>query len=237
MQGIGQAQGAPRGPTVGDTLSVVRYFKLPPGTLVQPRTSLDTSIATLTATPEVVREGDSVRVSYPIAVWSIGADTLRIPGPVIVLPDGTADTLPAFAAVLRVSSVLPAGAEVDTLTPADARGWVTSYEKSWFPVLLVLVPLLLITVIAARYWRRRGPARERTVSAPVRADADMLRRWLAAGEAGLVIDQLLPAMRERPEAVAWLEAVERIRYRSDCEPLLATLADEGIGMVMGGKGE
>lgn len=233
-----QDQGRARRPTVGDTVNVVQRIAAPPGALVQPRSPSDSSLATLLGPPEVSREGDSVRIGYTLSVWAAGRTELILPGAVVIRPDGRADTLPDARVLLDVASVLPAGARPETVTPQAARPWVPRADRTLLPALVLLPMVCLLLALGAWVWRRRGPIPP-PIPAPagVRVPADRLTVWLEAGEAGIVVDHLMPRLAGRPEADAWREAVTAVRFTAGGEAALADLARDGMALLAAGMGD
>jgi len=233
-----QDQGGAQRPTVGDTVSVVHRIAAPPGALVQPRAPTDSSLATLLGPPEVSREGDSVRIAYTLSVWSAGRNQLVLPGAVVIRPDGSVDTLPDARVQLDVASVLPEGARPEAVTPQAARPWVPRADRTLLPM-LVLVPIVCaLLAVAAWGWRRRGPLPP-PVPLPTLPEVPVARlaTWLEAGEAGMVVDHLMPRLADRPEADAWREAVAAVRFTVESDAALAALARDGLALLPDRRGD
>lgn len=225
-------------PTVGDTLRVVHRIMAPPGSLVQPRSPLDSMLATVVGVPLVEREGDSVRIAYTVAVWSPGRNTLTIPGPVVVHSNGMVDTLPASRVVLNVASVLPGGVPAESLTPRDARPWVERVEASALPLAVLVLPLALLFIAAALLWRRRGRP-EPQIDGPsgdLNQDRERIASWRKAGEVALAIDHLSSVLGDETEAEEWRKRVRVVRFRPDSEVSLEPLLDEGLTLLAKGEG-
>lgn len=227
-----QGQGGAQRPTVGDTVNVVQRIAAPPGALVQPRAPTDSSLATLLGPPEVSREGDSVRIGYTLSVWSAGRNELVLPGAILIRPDGTVDTLPDARVQLDVASVLPEGARPETVTPQNARPWVPRADRTMLPWLVLLPMVCALLALAAWGWRRRGPLPP-PHAAPGMPDVSgaRLARWLEAGEAGMVVDHLMPRLADRAEADAWRAAVAAVRFTADSDVALAALARDGLTLL------
>lgn len=224
-------------PTVGDTVTVVHRVAAPADALVQPRPPLDSMLATLVAPPVVQREGDSVRIAYTIALWSPGRNTLTIPGAILLHPDGQVDTLPDSRVQLAVRSVLPAGVEVESLPPRQARPWVAREESSALPFVVLLAPLVLLLAVVALWWRRRGPEVPRTGPAQARVDRhqDRIEAWRDAGEHALAVDHLGALLRDTAPVREWRDRVAAVRYRSDADVDLVPLVEEGLRLLHGGE--
>jgi hypothetical protein len=219
---------------VGDTVNVVQRIAAPPGSLVQPRALTDSSLATLLGPPEVAREGDSVRIGYTLSVWAAGRNELVLPGAVVIRPDGTVDTLPDARVQLDVASVLPAGTRPEAVTPQAARPWVPRADRTVLPFLVFLPIVLALLALGAWAWRRRGPIPppQRPPAVP-HVPVERLHAWLHAGQAGMVVDHLMPRLADRPEADAWREAVAAVRFTPGGETALAELARAGMALVTG----
>lgn len=228
----GQEQGGASRPTVGDSIHVVQRIAAAPGALVQPRAPRDSTLATLLGPPEVSREGDSVRISYTLSVWAAGRNELVLPGAVVIRTDGRVDTLPDARVRLDVASVLPEGARPEAVTPQAARPWVPRADRTILP-LLVLVPITLaLCALGAWAWRRRGPIPPPTLPSVVpEVPVARLAAWLEAGEAGLVVDHLMPRLTGRAGTEAWRAAVDEVRFTAGSEGALAALAREGLARL------
>ncbi|HRP08939.1 MAG TPA: hypothetical protein PLL69_10670 [Gemmatimonadales bacterium] len=227
-----QDQAAGNRPTVGDTLTVVQRVPLEAGALVQPRSPVDSTIATLVAPAMVSREGDSVRIAYQIAIWAPGQHRLVIPGAVTVSGTGVVDTLPDAVVALDVASVLPQGAVADTLSVRGVQPWVERSDPSGWPFLVLLPPLLLAIAIAAWRWRRRG----RSVAAvPVPgqrvAPRQRLRNWADAGELDLALDHLTAILPSGDETDHWRARVDEVRFDPGARQRRAELLDQGLDLL------
>lgn len=228
-------QGGARSPLVGDTVLVIHRVLAPPGALVQPRAPGDSLIATLLRAPEVVREGDSVRIAYTLTVWSAGRHEVVLPGAIVIGMDGQVDTLADSRVRLDVTSLLPADIPIETIAPQAARPWVPRADRTELPFLVALPIVALLLLLAGWAWRRRGPVIPPPAAAPPAAsDADRLSAWLAAGEAGLVVDHLMQHAAELPGG--WQEAVREVRFTPGADARLAELAREGLARHHPGGG-
>ncbi|MES1259158.1 MAG: hypothetical protein ABUL71_01090, partial [Gemmatimonadota bacterium] len=145
-------------PTVGDTVTIVRYVVARPGAVIDARPPADTSIATLIAPPVISREGDSVRIAYTVAVWAAGRSDLVLPGAVVVDLRGHVDTLADSHVPLDVASTLPAAKPAASLAPQAARPWLNRTDRSLQPFVVLPILALLCVGGLAWWWRRRGPA-------------------------------------------------------------------------------
>ena len=214
--------------TVGDTLTIVQRVHTVPGAVIQPRTLTDTTSVSLLSPPTMTRDGDSIRITYRIAVWQPGTNELMLPGPVVVTPRGLVDTLPDAHVLLQVASLLPSGKAVASIAPKAARPVVPRGDRTVLPFVAFL--LVLGSVVAVTNWwlRRRGPARALpTPKLPPPLDAERLERWLAAGEAPLALLHIEALVRDRPELAEWRARSAAARYARGAETELAALVREG----------
>lgn len=228
------AQQQPAQHSVGDTFTVVHRVAVAPGSVVQPRAPVDTSLVTLLGVPTVTREGDSVRIGYSIAVWAPGRNELVIPGVIVVSPAGRIDTLPDARLALDVASVLPRDQAVAKIPPRAARPWVERGDVTWLPF-VVLLPLALAVGGVAWWWRRRRgpvpPAHPPRV--PGLPDATRLQAWLDAGEVRLVLDHLEHALAGQASAAEWHADVARVRFAPSHGGELVALCRAGLGLLAG----
>ncbi|MES2123753.1 MAG: hypothetical protein V4503_03600 [Gemmatimonadota bacterium] len=214
--------------TVGDTLTIVQPIRTAPGSVIQPRALLDTSLVTMLAPPTVVRNGEAVSIAYRVAVWQAGANELTLPGAVVVTPTGQVDTLPDSHVLLRVTSVLPDGKEAKTLAPRDARPVVPRGDRTLLPLTLFGILLLIIVGSGWRWWRKRGPAYQ--PPEPMQApglDPARIERWLAAGEPQLALAHVEAIARRRPELAEWCERADAVRYAPGADAEVELLVREG----------
>lgn len=214
--------------TVGDTVTIVQPIGTTPGSVVQPRPLLDTSLVTLLAPPTVIRNGDAVSISYRVAVWQAGSNELTLPGAVVVTPTGRVDTLPDSHVLLRVATLLPEGKAAKTLAPRDARPVVPRGDRTLLPLAVLGTILLVLIGFGWRWWRTRGPAYR--APEPHRApglDAARIERWLAAGEPQLALAHVEAIARHRPELAEWCARADAVRYAQGADAELAVLVREG----------
>ncbi len=223
------AQQPGQSPRVGDTLTVVIHVAAPAGAVVQARVPTDSNIATLTAAPAVSREGDAVRIAYPIAVWAPGQQQLVIPGPIVVTMQGRVDTLADVRVPLTVASVLPAGKPANAIAPRPARPWLPRSDTTALPLALLLPAVLLVAGALHWWWRRRGrphpPAPVAAAAPPL--DAARVDAWIAAGEVRLVLDHIAWQVRHRDDFAAWREEADALRFAGGDPAPLEALARDG----------
>lgn len=238
------ALGAQRPITVGDTVWAAVTVAVPSRMIVRPQAWDLGDAGQVLGPPEVIVTGDSATVRYPVALWYPGRHSLRIPGPIVVSPEGQSDTLPARAVAVEVTSVLPRDTSRLALEPEPAATPLAQTSPSLLPlaVLGALAGAVYgLALLAARAARRR---RQRALPPPARIPVDFeatLRRWAELGELRAAVDgwaHVIAAEAHEagrapdPRVAAWLEAAERAGFRSDrdsaeLERLLATLPAGG----------
>ena len=154
--------------------------------------------------PTVVVTGDSAEIAYAVVLWRPGLHIIDLPGPLLLGPSGTVDSLSDERVRFQVRSVLPQVPDSALLPQPRAslvsRRLVTLAPLAglWLVAFIGLLPLHL-------WWRRRGkPGRAPTL--PVSPDAlePPLARWADAGEhravANVATAQLRAALAERVPA-------------------------------------
>jgi hypothetical protein len=162
--------------------------------------------------------GDSAEITYPVVIWRPGSQTIDVPGPLLLGPGGTVDSLAGQRVRLEIGSVLPKVAPDSELTPQPAAAFVERNSVSPAPLVLLWVIALLLLLPLHLWWRRRGkpappPARPALHSDPP------LARWADDGEYRAVAN--VSAMRLRT-AVA--QRVAGAHPGLDTERLLSELA-------------
>jgi hypothetical protein len=205
------------GPTVGDTVWLSRTVAVPVGYVVRAADWDVTDPIEVLGRPRVVLAGDSARITYPVVVWQPGPQVIELPGPLLLGPGGTVDSLKGQPIRLEVRSVLPL-ASPDSIPPQPRADIVPIRTESPVPLLILLGMALALLLPLHIWWRRRGkPTR---VALPVPASADPpLNRWADAGEYRAVAN--ISAIRLR-SAVA--QRVTAAHPGLDTERLLSELA-------------
>jgi hypothetical protein len=169
-------------PTVGDTVWIERLLSGTGRSIVRPQ-QWDLGAEGSQLGPALVSYGEGgIMVRYPVVLWYPGDRTLTMPGPVLVYPDGTSDTLAASVHRIRVLSVLPGDRPRSRVPPRPPRNPLPLASRSLLPlVLLVAGSALLVAIVAVRWRRRRKPV-ARAEPVLTEPSADLLARWAAAGE-------------------------------------------------------
>jgi hypothetical protein len=178
------AQGA--AVTVGDTVWIRREIAVPAGRTVRPADWEPEDPVQLLGPPRVIVRGGSAEIAYPVVVWVTGEHTIRPPGPLLLGPDGTVDSLPSVAMTLRVRSVLPRVPPDSTLKPQPRAEFVARGATTPIPLLILIALALLLLAPLHWWWRRRGepkPLGPAATGAPVHPP---LERWADAGESRAV---------------------------------------------------
>jgi hypothetical protein len=167
-------------PTVGDTVWLSRSVPLPSGHVVRAADWEPTDPVELLGRPQVVITGDSARISYPVVFWRPGAQVVELPGPLLLGPGGTVDSLAGQVVRLTVRSVLPAVPR-DSLSPQPRASLVPRRVVSLVPLAVLLGLALVLLVPLHLWWRRRGPPMP-AIRMPAELPDPPLDRWADAGE-------------------------------------------------------
>ena len=205
------------GPTVGDTVWLSRTVAVPPGYVVRASDWDPADPVELLGRPTIVITGDSAEVRYPVVVWRAGQQLIDLPGPLLLGPGGTVDSLGSERVRLEVRSVLPLVPR-DSLQPQPRAGLVPRREVSLTPLVLLWSLALVLLIPLHLWWHRRG--KPMPPLPPMRDLPDPpLIRWADAGEYRAVAN--VAAIRLRA-AVA--QRVAAAHTSLDTERLLAELA-------------
>lgn len=214
--------------TVGDTIWVRRGVAAPPDHAVRAAEWRPEGEVEVLGRARIERAGDSVEVAYPVTVWAPGEHVVEVPGPLVIGPDGAADSLPPIKVTLSVASVLPAARPDSGLKPQPPAAPVPLREYTLLPLAWLLGAALLLLAPLHLWWRRRGrpPPPPAVVGGP---PGDLpIHRWAEAGEVRAVVDAAAERLRDGialrvPEADATL----------DREALIARLAERRAGWPLG----
>jgi len=206
------------GPTVGDTVWLSRTVAVPPGYVVRPADWDAADPIEVLGRARVVLAGDSAQITYPVVLWRPGPQLIELPGPLLLGPGGSVDSLRGQQLRLEVRSVLPRAAPDSVIDPQPRAAIVPIRTVSPVPLVLLWALCLVLLLPLHVWWRRRGkPTR---VAAPVLAPVDPpLNRWADAGEYRAVAN--ISAVRLR-SAVA--QRVTAAHPGLDTERLLSELA-------------
>lgn len=202
-------------PQVGDTVWLVRAIAAPAGRLVRVAPWNPEGAVEALGPGILVTRGDSVEVRYPAVAWLPGSHTVEVPGPVLVSPDGTTDSLPGARLTITVASVLPALPGDSLPPPQPEAAPILRPVQTAAPILLLLVLATLLLIPLHAWWRRRGrPVAPVAVPSPTSPLVLPLERWRDAGEPRAVLAAAASRLRAvagndtPPEARALLEVLD-----------------------------
>jgi hypothetical protein len=192
-------------PTVGDTVWLSRAVEVPAGYAVRAADWDPSDPIELLGRAQVTPRGDSAEIAYPVVLWRPGQHLIDLPGPLLLGPGGTVDSLRGERLRVEVKSVLPNVPADSVLAPQPRASLVTQQVVSLAPLAMLWAATLALLLPLHFWWRRRGKP-IRAQRAVVRADAlePPLSRWADAGEyravAGVSAARLRTAVAERVAA-------------------------------------
>jgi hypothetical protein len=207
-----------KGPTVGDTIWLSRTVALPPGHVARAPDWDPADPIELLGRPRVRVTGDSAEIAYPVMVWRPGPHLIDLPGPLLLGPGGTVDSLGGDRLRLEVQSVLPAVPRDSVLPPQPRASFVARREVTLAPLAVLWIATLIILLPIHFWWRRRGKPAGAVASAQPVPDPP-LDRWADAGEYRAVANVSAARLRA---AVA--QRVAAAHPGLDTERLMAELA-------------
>ena len=202
-------------PQVGDTIWLVRTIAAPSGRVVRVAPWSPEGAVEALGPGLLVARGDSVEVRYPAVGWLPGSHAVEVPGPVLVSPDGTTDSLPPTTITITIASILPSLPNDSLPPPQPEAAPVLRPIQTALPVLILLLLATLILLPVHVWWRRRG--RPMAPVAPVAAAPTPevpFNVWVAVGEPRAVLAaaaaqlRAATAMRPSPEADALLTQLD-----------------------------
>ncbi|HEX5003874.1 MAG TPA: hypothetical protein VFV65_01070 [Gemmatimonadales bacterium] len=196
-------------PQVGDTVWLVRTIPTPSGRIVRVAPWNPEGAVEALGPGVLAPRGDSVEVRYPAVGWLPGSHTVEVPGPVLVSPDGTTDSLPATRITITIASVLPPLPGDSLPPPQPEAAPILRPVETAVPVLVLLLLATLLLIPVHAWWRRRGRALEpATVPAPAAPAALPLDAWREAGEPRAVLAAAASRLRGAPGVESAPEARE-----------------------------
>jgi hypothetical protein len=202
-------------PSVGDTVWLSRTVRVPAGYAVRAAEWEPSDPVELLGRAQVTQAGDSARISYPVVVWRPGQHQLEVPGPLLLGPEGTVDSLASERVSVELQSILPPAPPDSTLAPQPRAGLVSRTVVTPLPLALLWLTALILLLPVHLWWRRRGkPARAAPPAISPDALDPPLSRWADAGEhravANVAAVQLRAAVAQRlPSAHSGLDT-ERV---------------------------
>lgn len=168
-------------PTVGDTVWLSQIVAQPPGHVVRATDWTPADPVELLGRPRIIVTGDSAEITYPVVVWRPGHLTVNLPGPLLLGPGGTVDSLAGAQVALDVRSVLPRVPADSSLAPQPRASLVPRRETSVIPLAICCLIALMLLLPLHLWWRRRGKPVPAGRATPPAADPP-LERWADAGE-------------------------------------------------------
>src|SRR3954453_5168458 len=143
-------------PTIGDTIRLTQTVAQPPGHIVRPTDWSPADPVELLARPTVVVSGDSAEISYRVVIWRPGHHSIDLPGPLLLGPGGTVDSLPGTRVTLDVKSLPPPVPRDSSLAPQPRASLVPLQETSIVPLAICWIVALILLIPRLLWWRRRG---------------------------------------------------------------------------------
>jgi len=207
-------------PQVGDTVWLVRTILAPSGREVRVAPWNPEGAIEALGPGMLVRRGDSLDVRYPAVGWLPGSHTVEVPGPVLVSPDGTTDSMPAMPVTITIASILPELPRDSLPPPQPEASPVLRPIETAAPVLILLLLTALLLIPVHYWWHRRGtPLPAAAVPGPAAPPALPLAAWVAAGEPRAVL----------AAAAAELRSIETAKVTEESVALLGRLDDALFG--------
>lgn len=207
-------------PSVGDTVWLSRTVRVPAGYAVRAAEWEPSDPVELLGRGRVVLAGDSAEVSYPVVLWRPGQHIIELPGPLLLGPGGTVDSLAGHRVTVEVRSVLPPVPTDSLLPPQPRASLVPRRVVSLAPTAILWLAALVLLLPLHLWWRRRG--RPAPAAAPVVRSEVLeppLARWADAGEYRAVANVAAARLRA---AVA--QRVASAHPGLDTERVLAEIA-------------
>lgn len=221
----------PPPPLIGDTVWVERQVDAPAGSLLRPLPWDPGEDVLLLGPPEALARPGGWTLRYPLVFWRPGTHRLSVPGPLVIRPDGTTDTVRTRVEVMAIGSILPAG-RLDTIPPRPAVGLVAAGSRSLQPVVVLGLLGMVLLLPLHWWWRRTGPPLARVrggARALVLPPREMLEVWAAHGEVRAAADGWLAWLESAPpstEGDRLLLALREARFESGDRETLGALCRE-----------
>lgn len=207
-------------PTVGDTVWLSRTVRVPTGYVVRAAEWEPADPVELLGRGRVVLAGDSAQISYPVVLWRPGQHTIELPGPLLLGPGGTVDSVAGERVSLEVRSVLPPVPPDSSLAPQPRAALVSRRVVSLAPMGVLWLASLALLLPVHLWWRRRGkPARTATPAGRPDGLDFPLARWADAGEYRAVANVAAARLRAAVE-----QRVASAHSGLDTERVLAEIA-------------
>ena len=143
-------------PQVGDTIWLVRTIPAPMGRVARVAPWNPEGAVEALGPGILVRRGDSLEVRYPAVGWLPGSHAVEVPGPILVSPDGTTDSLPPATLTVTIASVLPDLPGDSLPAPQPEAAPILRPIRTGVPVFVLLLGATLLLIPVHYWWRRRG---------------------------------------------------------------------------------
>lgn len=207
-------------PSVGDTVWLSRTVPVPAGYTVRAGDWEAADPIELLGRGRVVMTGDSAVISYPAVLWRPGQHTIELPGPLLLGPGGTVDSLAALRVSVEIRSVLPPVSPDSVLAPQPRASVVSRSVVSLAPLAVLWLAAVALLLPPHLWWRRRGkPARTAAPAPRLEAPEPPLARWADAGEYRAVANVATARLRAAVE-----QRVAGAHPGLDTERVLAEIA-------------
>ncbi len=225
-------------PQVGDTIWLVRIIPAPMGRVARVA-PWDPEGAVEALGPGIlVRRGDSLEVRYPAVGWLPGSHAVEVPGPILVSPDGTTDSLPPATLTVTIASVLP-DLPADSLpAPQPEAAPILRPIRTGVPVFVLLLGATLLLIPVHYWWRRRGRPMTPPEAVPAPPPRELpLDAWLAAGEPRAALAaaaarlRAVSASHPSPEAATLLDALDRALFGPGDAASSRAMATEALALA------
>jgi hypothetical protein len=207
-------------PSVGDTVWLSRTVRVPTGYTVRAEEWEPSDPVELLGRGRVVLAGDSAEISYPVVLWRPGKHTIDFPGPLLLGPGGTVDSLAAERVSVEVRSVLPPVPPDSALAPQPRASLVSRRVVSLVPIVVLWLASVVLLLPVHLWWRRRGKPAPTAPPAVRPAALELpLARWADAGEYRAVANVAAARLRAAVE-----QRVASAHLGLDTERVLAEIA-------------
>ncbi len=225
-------------PQVGDTIWLVRTIPAPMGRVARVAPWSPEGAVEALGPGILVRRGDSLEVRYPAVGWLPGSHAVEVPGPILVSPDGTTDSLPPATLTVTVASVLP-DLPGDSLPPPQPEAApILRPIRTGVPVVVLLLGATLLLIPVHYWWRRRGRPMTAPDDVPEPPPQELpLDAWLAAGEPRAALAAAAARLRAAaeshpsPEATALLESLDSALFGPGDAASSRAMAAEALALA------
>ncbi len=184
---------APVRPAVGDTVRVTRVVAASPGVSVRLEPLASSGTLQPLAPPRWSYAEERVAITYLLALFEPGMQTVSVPAVELAYPDGSAEVLPAVEVRVEVAAVLPPG-EPHVL-PKASLAPVPRERRLVFPA-LALPALVVMAAALVAGWRRRRDERPAVPPMPAPEVPVPIEEWIATGESRAVATVVALRLRE-----------------------------------------